>query len=162
MIAEAVSTRCSAIWHCMSAPHPAEEVRRLLFQHVPEIASGVIELKGIARKPGFHTIIAVHSPEPTVDPVGTCVGLRGIRVKTIVGLLSGEKMDIIRWSASPAGFIRNLLAPARLSEVKIDPANRRVTVFVSEDQVTLGNGLKGLRIQLCSQLLEQEIVVRAY
>src|SRR5207247_135898 len=107
----------------MDASNPTEEIRQLLLEHVPEIASGVIEIKGIVREPGRKTIIAVHSTDPAVDPVGACVGLRGLRVKTIVGILSGEKLDIVRWSDSLSLFVRHLLAPAQVSEVKVDSAN---------------------------------------
>src|SRR5258707_8008001 len=106
-----------------------------LFQlEVSEINDGTIEIKGIAREPGYRTKLAVYSRDDKVDPVGACVGLRGARVKNIVRELNNEKVDIIRWDPNVKFYITNALAPAKLKAFEIDEANRRVKIIVSEDQ----------------------------
>src|SRR5687768_8016579 len=108
-----------------------------LFQlEVSEISDGTIEVKGIAREPGFRTKLAVWSRDDKVDPVGACVGLRGQRVKNIVRELNNEKVDIIRWDSNPRVFITNALAPAKLKNFEIDEANKRVKIITSEDQLS--------------------------
>src|SRR6266851_185107 len=109
-----------------------------LFQlEVSEINDGTIEIKGIAREPGFRTKLAVYTRDEKVDPVGACVGLRGQRVKNIVRELNNEKVDIIRWDPNIKVFITNALAPAQLKSFDVDEAARRVKIWVSEDQLSL-------------------------
>lgn len=137
-----------------------------LFQlEVSEINDGTIEIKGIAREPGFRTKLAVWTRDEKVDPVGACVGLRGQRVKNIVRELNNEKVDIIRWDPNVRNFITNALAPAKLKAFEIDEANKRVKIIVSEDQLSLAIGKRGQNARLTSKLtgwqvdIEAEVVV---
>ena len=137
-----------------------------LFQlEVSEINDGTIEIKGIAREPGFRTKLAVWTRDEKVDPVGACVGLRGQRVKNIVRELNNEKVDIIRWDSNVRTFITNALAPAKLKAFEIDEANKRVKIIVSEDQLSLAIGKRGQNARLTSKLtgwqvdIEAEVVV---
>jgi N utilization substance protein A len=124
-----------------------------LFQlEVSEINDGTIEIKGIAREPGFRTKLAVWSRDDKVDPVGACVGLRGQRVKNIVRELNNEKVDIIKWEPNVRNFITNSLAPAKLKAFEIDEARRRVKILVSEDQLSLAIGKRGQNARLTSKL----------
>ena len=124
-----------------------------LFQlEVSEISDGTIEIKSIAREPGFRTKLAVWSRDEKVDPVGACVGLRGQRVKNIVRELNNEKVDIIKWDPNVRSFITNALAPAKLKTFEIDEARRRVKVLVSEDQLSLAIGKRGQNARLTSKL----------
>ncbi len=137
-----------------------------LFQlEVSEINDGTIEIKGIAREPGFRTKLAVWTRDEKVDPVGACVGLRGQRVKNIVRELNNEKVDIIRWDSSAKNFITNALAPAKLKAFEIDEARKRVKITVNEDQLSLAIGKRGQNARLTSKLtgwqvdIEPEVVV---
>ena len=137
-----------------------------LFQlEVSEINDGTIEIKGIAREPGFRTKLAVWTRDEKVDPVGACVGLRGQRVKNIVRELNNEKVDIIRWDPNVRNFITNALAPAKLKAFEIDEAGKRVKIIVSEDQLSLAIGKRGQNARLTSKLtgwqvdVEPEVVV---
>lgn len=124
-----------------------------LFQlEVSEISDGTIEIKGIAREPGFRTKLAVYSRDAKVDPVGACVGLRGARVKNVVRELNNEKVDIIRWDPNIKFYITNALAPAKLKAFEIDDTNRRVRIMVSEDQLSLAIGKRGQNARLTSKL----------
>ncbi|HYE31395.1 MAG TPA: transcription termination factor NusA [Methylomirabilota bacterium] len=124
-----------------------------LFQlEVSEINDGTIEIKGIAREPGFRTKLAVYSRDEKVDPVGACVGLRGQRVKNIVRELNNEKVDIIKWDPNIRTYITNALAPAKLKNFEVDEANRRVRIMVSEDQLSLAIGKRGQNARLTSKL----------
>src|SRR5216110_3482090 len=124
-----------------------------LFQlEVSEINDGTIEVKGIAREPGFRTKLAVWSRDEKVDPVGACVGLRGQRVKNIVRELNNEKVDIIKWDPNVRNFITNALAPAKLKTFEIDEARRRVKIIVSSDQLSLAIGKRGQNARLTSKL----------
>ncbi len=137
-----------------------------LFQlEVSEINDGTIEIKGIAREPGFRTKLAVWTRDEKVDPVGACVGLRGQRVKNIVRELNNEKVDIIRWDPNVRTFITNALNPAKLKAFEIDEVNKRAKVIVSEDQLSLAIGKRGQNARLTSKLtgwqvdVEPEVVV---
>src|SRR5216117_1414993 len=137
-----------------------------LFQlEVSEINDGTIEIKGIAREPGFRTKLAVWSRDEKVDPVGACVGLRGQRVKNIVRELNNEKVDIIRWDPNIRTFITNALAPAQLKTFEINETSKRVKITVSEDQLSLAIGKRGQNARLTSKLtgwqvdIEPEVVV---
>ncbi len=137
-----------------------------LFQlEVSEINDGTIEIKGIAREPGFRTKLAVWTRDDKVDPVGACVGLRGQRVKNIVRELNNEKVDIIRWDPNVRNFITNALAPAKLKAFEIDETSKRVKIIVSEDQLSLAIGKRGQNARLTSKLtgwqvdIEAEVVV---
>jgi N utilization substance protein A len=137
-----------------------------LFQlEVSEINDGTIEIKGIAREPGFRTKLAVWTRDEKVDPVGACVGLRGQRVKNIVRELNNEKVDIIRWDSNVKTFVTNALAPAKLKTFTLDEANKRVKIVVSPDQLSLAIGKRGQNARLTSKLtgwqvdIEPEVVV---
>ena len=137
-----------------------------LFQlEVSEISDGTIEIKGIAREPGFRTKLAVWTRDEKVDPVGACVGLRGQRVKNIVRELNNEKVDIIKWSPNVREFVTNALSPAKLKMFEIDEARHRVRIITSEDQLSLAIGKRGQNARLTSKLtgwqvdIEAEVVV---
>jgi N utilization substance protein A len=127
-------------------------VLKLFRLEVSEISDGTIEIKGIAREPGFRTKLAVWSRDDKVDPVGACVGLRGQRVKNIVRELNNEKVDVIKWDPNIKTFITNSLAPAKLKAFEIDEANRRVKIVVSVDQLSLAIGKRGQNARLTSKL----------
>src|SRR6187455_411920 len=127
-------------------------VIKLFKLEVSEISDGTIEIKGIAREPGFRTKLAVYSRDEKVDPVGACVGLRGQRVKNIVRELNNEKVDIIKWDPNIRTYITNALAPAKLKNFEIDEANKRVRILVSEDQLSLAIGKRGQNARLTSKL----------
>ena len=137
-----------------------------LFQlEVSEINDGTIEIKGVAREPGFRTKLAVWTRDEKVDPVGACVGLRGQRVKNIVRELNNEKVDIIRWDSNVKHFVTNALAPAKLKAFEIDEVRKRVRITVSDDQLSLAIGKRGQNARLTSKLtgwqvdIEAEVVV---
>ena len=133
-----------------------------LFQlEVSEISDGTIEVKGIAREPGFRTKLAVWTRDEKVDPVGACVGLRGQRVKNIVRELNNEKVDIIRWSPNVRGFITNALSPAKLKNFEIDEARKRVRIITSEDQLSLAIGKRGQNARLTSKLTGWQVDIEA-
>jgi len=133
-----------------------------LFQlEVSEINDGTIEIKGIAREPGFRTKLAVYTRDEKVDPVGACVGLRGQRVKNIVRELNNEKVDIIRWDPNVKFYITNALAPAKLKTFHIDEARKRVRIIVSEDQLSLAIGKRGQNARLTSKLTGWQVDIEA-
>src|SRR5215468_4255111 len=133
-----------------------------LFQlEVSEISDGTIEVKGIAREPGFRTKLTVWTRDEKVDPVGACVGLRGQRVKNIDRELNNEKVDIIRWDSNVRNFITNALAPAKLKSFEIDETNKRVKILVSEDQLSLAIGKRGQNARLTAKLTGWEVDVDA-
>src|SRR3954449_3444649 len=133
-----------------------------LFQlEVSEINDGTIEIKGIAREPGFRTKLAVYTRDEKVDPVGACVGLRGQRVKNIVRELNNEKVDIIRWDPHIRTFITNALAPAKLKSFEIDETKKRVKIWVSEDQLSLAIGKRGQNARLTSKLTGWQVDIEA-
>lgn len=135
----------------LSRSHP-DFVRKLFELEVSEIADGTVEIKGIAREAGFRTKIAVVSHDQKVDPVGACVGMRGIRVKNIVRELSGEKIDIVRWHEDTKTFVMNALAPAKLLRVELDEETRSVQVVVDAEQLSLAIGKKGQNARLTAKL----------
>src|SRR6266571_5254742 len=133
-----------------------------LFQlEVSEINDGTIEIKGIAREPGFRTKLAVWTRDEKVDPVGACVGLRGQRVKNIVRELNNEKVDIIRWDSHIKTFITNALAPAKLKAFEIDEVRKRAKIMVSEDQLSLAIGKRGQNARLTSKLTGWQVDIEA-
>ncbi|HOB31947.1 MAG TPA: transcription termination factor NusA [Verrucomicrobiota bacterium] len=133
-----------------------------LFQlEVSEISDGTIEIKGIAREPGFRTKLAVWTRDEKVDPVGACVGLRGQRVKNIVRELNNEKVDIIRWDPNIRLFITNALNPAKLKSFEIDEEHKRVKIITSEDQLSLAIGKRGQNARLTSKLTGWQVDIEA-
>ncbi|HAD25128.1 MAG TPA: transcription termination/antitermination protein NusA [Alphaproteobacteria bacterium] len=140
----------------LSRSHP--QFMALLFgQEVPEIYDGIIEIKAVARDPGSRAKIAVISSDPSIDPVGACVGMRGSRVQAVVNELQGEKIDIIQWNPDAATFIVNALAPAEVMKVVMDEDIQRIEVVVPDDQLSLAIGRRGQNVRLASQLTGWEI-----
>ncbi len=135
----------------LSRNHP-DFVRCLFELEVSEISDGTMDIKGIAREAGYRSKVAVVSHDERVDPVGACVGMRGMRVKNIVRELSGEKIDIVRWSEDIHTLITNALAPARLKHVEADEETQTVTVTVDPDQLSLAIGKRGQNARLTSKL----------
>ena len=129
-----------------------ELIMTLFELEVPEIADGLVEIRGVAREPGYRSKIAVESHAQGVDPVGACVGPRGSRVRMVVSELRGEKIDIIPWNAEPARFIAKALSPARVREVLVDDETRESTVVVPDDQLSLAIGKEGLNARLAARL----------
>lgn len=130
-----------------------EFVKTLFRLEVSEIADGIVEVMGVARDPGFRSKIAVKTLDEKVDPVGACVGLRGVRVRNIVRELNGEKIDIVRWSDDIKQYVTQALAPARLEGIVIDPNQQRtVQVTVAPDQLSLAIGKRGQNVRLTSKL----------
>lgn len=129
-----------------------EFMGNLFTQEVPEIYDGVIEIKSIARDPGSRAKIAVSTADPSLDPVGSCVGMRGSRVQAVVSELQGEKVDIIPWSGNPATFVVNALAPAEVAKVVLDEENQRIDVVVADEQLSLAIGRRGQNVRLASIL----------
>lgn len=135
----------------LSRSHP-DFVRCLFELEVSEISDGTMDIKGIAREAGYRSKVAVISHDERVDPVGACVGMRGMRVKNIVRELSGEKIDIVRWSEDIHTLITNALAPARLKNVDADADTQTVKVTVDPDQLSLAIGKRGQNARLTSKL----------
>jgi N utilization substance protein A len=135
----------------LSRSHPRFLIK--LFElEAPELASGAIEVKGIAREPGSRTKIAVASVDPHVDPVGSLVGQRGVRVSTVMSELGGERIDIIEWSEDSKAYIKESLSPASVLEVELNETEHRATVTVSEDQQSLAIGRGGQNVRLSAKL----------
>lgn len=137
----------------LSRTHP-QFMAKLFAQEVPEIYDGVIEIKSVARDPGSRAKMAVVASDSSIDPVGACVGMRGVRVQAIVTELQGEKVDIIQWSPDAATFIVNALAPAEVIKVILDEEAHRIEVVVPDDQLSLAIGRRGQNVRLASQLTE--------
>jgi N utilization substance protein A len=144
----------------LSRSHPKFLVK-LFEMEAPELASGAIEVKGLAREPGSRTKIAIASLDPHVDPVGSLVGQRGVRVSTVMGALGGERIDIIEWSEDQSAFIKEALSPATVLEVELDEADHRATVTVSEDQQSLAIGRGGQNVRLAAKLTGWNIDIKS-
>jgi len=145
----------------LSRAHP-KLVLELFRMEVPEIDSGSVQVKAIAREAGSRTKIAVLAQESGVDPIGSLVGQKGVRVQTVINELSGEKIDIILWSDKPKDFITNALSPAKILDTKIVDSNRKhVLVEVSDDQFSLAIGKKGQNVRLAAKLTGWKIDVRS-
>ena len=129
-----------------------ELIKTLFELEVPEIADGLVEIRGVAREPGYRSKIAVESHAQGVDPVGACVGPRGSRVRMVVSELRGEKIDIIPWNPEPARFVAKALSPARVREVLVDDETTEATVVVPDDQLSLAIGKEGLNARLAARL----------
>jgi transcription termination/antitermination protein NusA len=140
----------------LSRTHP-QFMAKLFAQEVPEIYDGIVEVKAVARDPGLRSKIAVISRDSSVDPVGACVGMRGSRVQAVVNELQGEKIDIIPWTADPANFVVNALAPAEVAKVVLDEDRHRMEVVVPDQQLSLAIGRRGQNVRLASQLTGWDI-----
>ncbi len=136
----------------------APELVRLLFEtEVPEIYDGIVEIRSIAREPGYRTKIAVLSHDANVDAVGACVGMKGMRVRAIVDELRGEKIDVIKWSDDIRTFVANALSPAVISNMIIDEKQKSVLVTVQQDQLSLAIGKRGQNARLASKLSDWKV-----
>jgi N utilization substance protein A len=138
-----------------------ELIKTLFELEVPEIADGLVEIRGVAREPGYRAKIAVESHVQGVDPVGACVGPRGSRVRMVVSELRGEKIDIIPWNTEPARFVAKALSPARVREVYIDDETREAIVVVPDDQLALAIGKEGLNARLAARLTGWKIDIQS-
>jgi N utilization substance protein A len=138
-----------------------ELIRTLFELEVPEVADGLVEIRGVSREPGYRSKIAVQSHAQGVDPVGACVGPRGSRVRMVVSELRGEKIDIIPWNPEPARFIAKALSPARVREVLVDDESREATVIVPDDQLSLAIGKEGLNARLAARLTGWKVDIQS-
>lgn len=144
----------------LSRTHP-RLLKKLFEIEVPEIASGAVEIKAIAREPGSRSKIAVVSHEQGVDPVGSLVGQKGVRVSTVINEISGEKIDVIEWSEDPGEFIAHSLSPAKALNVELDDRRREARITVPPDQLSLAIGRGGQNVRLAAKLTGWKIDVRA-
>jgi transcription termination/antitermination protein NusA len=135
----------------LSRTHP-DFLRRLFEAEVPEIADSIVEVKAVAREAGSRSKISVYSTDPRVDAVGSCVGLKGSRVQSIVRELGGERIDIVPWSQDPAVFVSRALSPARVMDVKVHEAEKRMVLVVADDQLSLAIGKGGQNARLAARL----------
>jgi len=135
----------------VSRSHPGF-LKKVFELEIPEIPAGTVEIKSIAREAGYRSKVAVASKEENIDPVGSCVGQRGTRIGAIINELGGEKVDIILWDEDPAKYIANALAPAKVSDIKIDNKKKEAIVKVPEDQLSLAIGKSGQNVRLAAKL----------
>ena len=136
-------------------------VKRLFELEVPEIQSGIVQIKSIAREAGSRTKMAVYSSDPMIDPVGSCVGPRGQRVDRVVNELRGEKIDIIKWSADPAEFVANALNPAHVVSVFVNEKEKACRVVVPDNQLSLAIGKEGQNARLAARLTGWKIDIKS-
>jgi N utilization substance protein A len=136
-------------------------IRRLFELEVPEIYRGTVELKSIAREPGFRSKVAVAARQDGVDPVGACVGLRGIRIQNIVNELNGERIDVVQWDPDPARFVANALSPAQVVSVQISDDDNTASVTVPDRQLSLAIGKEGQNARLAAKLTGWRIDIRS-
>ncbi|MFG0212201.1 transcription termination factor NusA [Brevibacillus porteri] len=144
----------------VSRTHPGL-LKRLFELEVPEIYDGVVEIKSVAREAGDRSKIAVHSINADVDPVGACVGPKGMRVQTIVTELKGEKIDIVRWSEDPAEYVANALSPAKVLHVEVNVAEKVTRVIVPDYQLSLAIGKRGQNARLAAKLTGWKIDIKS-
>ncbi len=144
----------------VSRSHP-ELLRRLFELEVPEVYNGTVEIKSIAREAGFRSKIAVTAKQEGIDPVGCCVGLRGIRIQNIVSELSGEKIDVVQWNADQASFIASALSPAHILSVELNKAEQAATVIVPDKQLSLAIGKEGQNARLAAKLTGYRIDIKS-
>ncbi len=142
----------------LSRTHP-EMVRKLFELEVPEIFTGTVEIKAIAREAGARSKIAVYSNEEGIDPIGSCVGQKGTRVQAVIDELGGEKIDIILWNEKPEKFIAAAISPAKVVDVKLDIERKEAKVSVPEDQLSLAIGKQGQNVRLAAKLVGWKIDV---
>ena len=136
-------------------------LRRLLEQEIPEIYDGTVEVKGVVREPGSRAKVAVYSEDSNIDAVGACVGAKGIRVQSIVNELSGEKLEVIEWSADMAKFISNAISPAKALEVILNEDAKTAKVVVPDDQLSLAIGKEGQNVRLAVRLTACKIDIKS-
>ncbi len=144
----------------LSRTHP-ELIEGLFAMEAPEIASGVVEIKSIAREAGSRSKIAVFSNDEHVDPVGSCVGQKGVRVTTVMSELNGEKIDIIPWSPDPATYISSSISPANVLSIEVNDAEHKAVVEVANDQLSLAIGKGGQNVRLAAKLTGWRIDIKS-
>jgi len=154
---EATSSGCRMI---VSRTHP-QLVRELFALEVPEIADGTVEIKHLVRDPGRRCKVTVASNNSRVDPVGACVGVKGVRVQSIIDELSGEKMDLIAWDNNPAKYVANALNPAKILHVSINRERKQAYVTVKQDQLSLAIGKSGQNVKLAARLTGWHIDIKS-
>ncbi len=143
----------------VSRSHP-DFVRKLLEFEIPEIYEGLIEIKNVSRDPGYRSKVAVYSQNPDIDPVGSCVGQRGIRIQNIINELNGEKIDVIEWNSDPSIFISTSLLPAKILAVDIKEEEKFAQVIVPDDQLSLAIGKSGQNVRLAVKLTGWKIDIK--
>ncbi|NWF81084.1 MAG: transcription termination/antitermination protein NusA [Chloroflexi bacterium] len=136
-------------------------ILRLFEMEVPEIYNGTVEIKSIAREPGLRTKVAVAARQEGIDPVGSCVGMRGIRIQNIVNELNGEKIDVVQWSSDPKEFIANALSPAQVVEVHLNEDEHTALVIVPDKQLSLAIGKEGQNVRLAAKLTGWRIDIKS-
>ncbi len=136
-------------------------ILRLFEMEVPEIYNGTVEIKSIAREPGLRTKVAVAARQEGIDPVGSCVGMRGIRIQNIVNELNGEKIDVVQWSPDPKEFIANALSPAQVVEVHLNEDEHTALVIVPDKQLSLAIGKEGQNVRLAAKLTGWRIDIKS-
>ena len=144
----------------LSRSHP-KFIAKLFEIEIPEISNGAVEIKNIAREAGSRSKIAVVSKQEGIDPVGSCVGQKGVRISTIISELGGEKIDIIEWSDNPEELIGNALSPAKILEVKANEKTREAEVTVDEDQLSLAIGKMGQNVRLAAKITGWKIDIKS-
>ncbi len=143
----------------LSRTHP-EFIEGLFSMEAPEISSGVVEIKSIAREAGSRSKMAVYSNDEHVDPVGSCVGQKGVRVTTVMGELNGEKIDIIPWSADPREYISSALSPANVLNIEVNEEEHKAVIEVTPDQLSLAIGKGGQNVRLAAKLTGWRIDIK--
>lgn len=144
----------------LSRTHP-RFVIKLFETEVPEILNGAVIIKSIAREAGSRSKVAVYSTKEGVDPVGSCVGQKGVRVNTIINELGGEKLDIIEWSENNEDFIKNSISPAKILDIEIDKEKREAVIFAEDDQLSLAIGKNGQNVRLAAKLTGYKIDIKS-
>ncbi|MBD3270176.1 transcription termination/antitermination protein NusA [Candidatus Peregrinibacteria bacterium] len=134
-------------------------VKKLMELEIPEIKSELVEIKSIAREPGIRSKIAVTSSDPKIDPIGSCVGQKGVRVQNVMDELNGERIDVIQWSEDMEEYIKAALAPAKVAAIEFNEDETRATVYVNPDQRPLAIGKSGQNVRLASKLIGLELDV---
>ena len=144
----------------VSRSHP-DFVRKLLEFEIPEIYEGVIEIKSVSRDPGYRGKVAVYSPDPNIDPVGSCVGQKGVRIQNVINELNGEKIDVIEWNEDPSIYIAASLLPAQILAVDIKQEEKFAQVIVPDDQLSLAIGKSGQNARLAARLTDWKIDIKS-
>ena len=144
----------------VSRSHP-DFVRKLLEFEIPEIYEGVIEIKSVSRDPGYRSKVAVYSPDPNIDPVGSCVGQKGVRIQNVINELNGEKIDVIEWNEDPSIYIAASLLPAQVLAVDVKQEEKFAQVIVPDNQLSLAIGKSGQNARLAAKLTDWKIDIKS-
>ncbi len=144
----------------VSRSHP-DFVRKLLEFEIPEIYEGVIEIKSVSRDPGYRSKVAVYSPDPNIDPVGSCVGQKGVRIQNVINELNGEKIDVIEWNEDPSIYIAASLLPAQVLAVDVKQDEKFAQVIVPDNQLSLAIGKSGQNARLAARLTDWKIDIKS-